>query len=74
MPDKIVPRGIKSLAANGVVIDREWWLKVGWHAAGGFLVGGDTAGVVPALVLDPGREMLLCNVVEAMTTVDDGGR
>lgn len=29
MPDKIVPRGIKSLAANGVVIDRDWWLKVG---------------------------------------------
>ncbi|PRW56239.1 STABILIZED1 [Chlorella sorokiniana] len=27
MPEKIVPRGIKSLAANGVVIDREWWLK-----------------------------------------------
>lgn len=29
MPEKIVPRGIKSLAANGVVIDRDWWLKVG---------------------------------------------
>lgn len=28
MPEKIIPRGIKSLAANGVVIDREWWLKV----------------------------------------------
>ena len=28
MPDKIIPRGIKSLAANGVVIDRDWWLKV----------------------------------------------
>lgn len=28
MPEKIVPRGIKSLAANGVVIDREWWIKV----------------------------------------------
>ncbi|PSC71481.1 STABILIZED1-like [Micractinium conductrix] len=27
MPDKIIPRGIKSLAANGVVIDRDWWLK-----------------------------------------------
>ncbi|KAI3436782.1 hypothetical protein D9Q98_006193 [Chlorella vulgaris] len=27
MPDKIIPRGIKSLAANGVVIDREWWFK-----------------------------------------------
>ena len=29
MPDKVIPRGIKSLAANGVVIDRDWWLKVG---------------------------------------------
>jgi len=27
MPAKIIPRGIKSLVANGVVIDREWWLK-----------------------------------------------
>ena len=28
MPGKvIVPRALKSLAANGVVIDREWWLK-----------------------------------------------
>jgi pre-mRNA-processing factor 6 len=27
MPAKIIPRGLKSLAANGVVIDREWWLK-----------------------------------------------
>lgn len=27
MPDKIIPRGIKSLATNGVVIDRDWWLK-----------------------------------------------
>lgn len=26
-PFKIIPRGIKSLKANGVVIDREWWLK-----------------------------------------------
>jgi hypothetical protein len=28
MPDKIIPRGIKLLADNGVVIDRDWWLKV----------------------------------------------
>ncbi len=28
MPDKIVPRGIKSLLAAGVVTDRDWWLKV----------------------------------------------
>jgi pre-mRNA-processing factor 6 len=27
MPAKVIPRGIKSLVANGVVIDREWWLK-----------------------------------------------
>ena len=27
MPAKIIPRGIKSLLANGVVIDREWWLS-----------------------------------------------
>jgi pre-mRNA-processing factor 6 len=37
MPAKIVSRGIKSLLANGVTIDREWWLKVrrrgmGWAA------------------------------------------
>eukprot|EP00887_Chlorella_sp_A99_P001425 scaffold8.g1425.t1 len=32
MPAKIVPRGIKSLAANGVVIDRDWWIKVGLMA------------------------------------------
>ena len=34
-PDKIIPRGIKSLAANGVVIDRDWWLKVRGGAAQG---------------------------------------
>ena len=50
MPDKIIPRGIKSLAANGVVIDRDWWLKVGcvggvvW--AGGRRVGRCT-GTLP---------------------------
>lgn len=27
MPAKIIPRSLKSLASNGVVIDREWWLK-----------------------------------------------
>ncbi|KAK2076843.1 hypothetical protein QBZ16_005070 [Prototheca wickerhamii] len=26
-PAKIVPRALKSLAANGVVIDRDWWLR-----------------------------------------------
>ncbi|KFM26937.1 Pre-mRNA-processing factor 6 [Auxenochlorella protothecoides] len=25
-PAKIIPRGLKSLQANGVVLDREWWL------------------------------------------------
>jgi hypothetical protein len=39
MPDKIIPRGIKSLAANGVVIDRDWWLKVG-SGEGGRAGGG----------------------------------
>jgi pre-mRNA-processing factor 6 len=28
MVDKIVSRGIKSLQANSVVIDRDWWMKV----------------------------------------------
>jgi pre-mRNA-processing factor 6 len=27
MPAKVIPRGIKSLVTNGVVIDRDWWLK-----------------------------------------------
>jgi pre-mRNA-processing factor 6 len=27
MPAKVIPRGVRSLEANGVVIDREWWLK-----------------------------------------------
>ena len=26
-PDKIIPRAIKSLESNGVVIDRQWWMK-----------------------------------------------
>jgi pre-mRNA-processing factor 6 len=26
-PKKIIPRGLKSLQANGVVLDREWWLR-----------------------------------------------
>ena len=26
-PSKIIPRGIKSLKTNGVVIDRDWWMK-----------------------------------------------
>ncbi len=33
MVDKIIARGIKSLQANSVVIEREWWMKVrggGW--------------------------------------------
>ena len=34
MPDKIIPRGLKSLQAAGVVTDREWWLKV-WPRLGG---------------------------------------
>lgn len=28
MPEKIIPRGIKSLQAAGVHVDRDWWLKV----------------------------------------------
>jgi hypothetical protein len=28
MPDKIIERGMKSLQAHGVVIDREAWIKV----------------------------------------------
>ena len=27
MPSKIIPRALKSLQANGVSIEREWWLK-----------------------------------------------
>ena len=27
MPVKVIPRAIKSLIANGVIIDRDWWLK-----------------------------------------------
>ena len=26
-PEKIIPRAIKSLESNGVVIDRQWWMK-----------------------------------------------
>lgn len=29
MVDKIIARGIKSLQANSVVIEREWWMQVG---------------------------------------------
>lgn len=49
MPDKIIPRGIKSLAANGVVIDRDWWLKVCllrllWWCCRARVVGGHWQG------------------------------
>lgn len=60
MPDKIVPRGIKSLAANGVVIDREWWLKVGLLAAAGVLVGGYTAGVCKVCRIRTGDATVQC--------------
>ena len=50
MPGKVIPRGIKSLAANGVVIDRDWWIKVRAGAAAVLLawgrVGWEGGGVV----------------------------
>ena len=56
MPVKIIPRAIKSLVANGVVIDREWWLKEAEAAERGSPPATATCKAIVAEVVGVGVE------------------